>query len=162
MVHKRSLVFAIVESDTKILLVGNRQRGGVRWSLPGGRVDEGESPLQALTREVKEETGLEVINWLKLIYTSRIIFRGGGSGLEWFVEVHQADGWKGELRFDDPDGLVVDGIFSDRSSVESVFESSSRYIREPIQEWLSHSWEEPRHYNYLVDGRRPDQTVERL
>ena len=30
------------------------------WSLPGGVIDEGESPVEAAVRETLEETGLEV------------------------------------------------------------------------------------------------------
>jgi len=31
------------------------------WSLPGGVIDEGESPVEAAVRETLEETGLEVV-----------------------------------------------------------------------------------------------------
>jgi len=55
-------VVAIIEfADNKILLV---KRGTVAfkgfWALPGGRVETGETVEEAVVREVKEETGLDV------------------------------------------------------------------------------------------------------
>ena len=49
---------AVVLRDGKVLLtVRSALRG---WELPGGRVNPGERPEQAVVREVAEETGLRV------------------------------------------------------------------------------------------------------
>ncbi len=55
-------VGAVVHDDAGRLLLVRRGRDPHRgrWSLPGGRVEAGESPEQAVEREVLEETGLVV------------------------------------------------------------------------------------------------------
>jgi 8-oxo-dGTP diphosphatase len=51
----------ITRADGRVLLIqrGNEPGRGL-WSLPGGRVEPGESDEQAVAREVAEETGLVV------------------------------------------------------------------------------------------------------
>ncbi len=48
-------VRGVVFRDSEILLV--QERDGGRWSLPGGWADVGESPSEAVAREVLEESG---------------------------------------------------------------------------------------------------------
>ena len=49
-------VFCIVEHHNKILLV-KKNYDNCNWILPGGAVEIGEGTLDALAREVLEETG---------------------------------------------------------------------------------------------------------
>jgi acetyl-CoA carboxylase carboxyl transferase subunit beta len=53
---------AVVRDGTGRLLLARRGHapGAGRWSLPGGRVEPGETPAAAAAREVFEETGLTV------------------------------------------------------------------------------------------------------
>jgi 8-oxo-dGTP diphosphatase len=56
-------VGAVVHDDHGRLLLIRRATdpGRGRWSLPGGRVEQGESDAQALRRELLEEVGLPVL-----------------------------------------------------------------------------------------------------
>jgi len=52
---------AIVIEGNKILVMHRNKHGSQYFTLVGGRVNDNETIEQALVREVKEETGLEVI-----------------------------------------------------------------------------------------------------
>jgi ADP-ribose pyrophosphatase YjhB (NUDIX family) len=57
-VHVR--VTGVVIEDGRILLLDQDTGSGRSWSLPGGKVEDGESLAGTLVREMREETGLEV------------------------------------------------------------------------------------------------------
>src|SRR3546814_20303752 len=92
---------ALIVSDEGLLLVQNRRRNGAHdWTPPGGVIDEGESPIDGLTREVREETGLRVTEWSGPLYEVRREAPDLGSRLR--VEATLAVRYEGHLLIDDP------------------------------------------------------------
>jgi ADP-ribose pyrophosphatase YjhB (NUDIX family) len=53
-----SVAAVIKDEEGRVLLI--KRSDNRRWSLPAGGIDPGETPAQAITREVQEETGLRV------------------------------------------------------------------------------------------------------
>ena len=51
----------IIVNNNQILLIHRHKNGLEYFVLPGGGVEQGETPEQAAIREAKEETGLDVI-----------------------------------------------------------------------------------------------------
>lgn len=80
---KRSASYALIMQDQKLLLVRDRS-GNNRWDFPGGGVDPGEDSLQALHREVLEETGLQVTGEPELVC----------SFIEYFYDIDGRAGWE--------------------------------------------------------------------
>lgn len=123
-------------NDALLLVCNKRRDGRVDWSPPGGIVDDGESTLEGLTREVEEETQLAVSQWGSQLYEVVVDFHH----LNWQLtaRVFEAEKWDGELHVDDPDGVVIDAAFVDLADCQGRLAKSPRWVTEPMMQWIGH------------------------
>jgi 8-oxo-dGTP pyrophosphatase MutT (NUDIX family) len=137
-----------------VLLVRNVRRGGIEdWSTPGGVIDaDDESVVAGLTREVQEETGIAVSEWSGPLY--EVHAYAPDMGWRMRCEVHLAVAFDGEVRVDDPDGIVVEATFVPVDACHGHLAACAPWVREPLQEWLRHRWEPGtgRGFHYEVRG----------
>ena len=151
MVRRWLVAGAVIEGPAGVLLVQNQRRDGrVDWSPPGGVVDEGETVLQGLTREVAEETGLVVSQWSAPIY--EIEAEAPDLGWHLRVVVHRSIEHSGDLVVADPDGIVVDARYVAVDSCETHLSGSPMWVRDPFRAWLGERWDGSRSFRYRVDG----------
>lgn len=67
------VVGAVVVDDERLLLIRRMDEPGTgTWAFPGGRVERGETIAEAVTRELREETGIEgvcgaMIGWSEIV-----------------------------------------------------------------------------------------------
>ncbi|HJU11980.1 MAG TPA: NUDIX hydrolase, partial [Candidatus Binataceae bacterium] len=66
--HPGSAVMMAVDEKSRILLVKQFRLPAEQylWELPAGRLDPGETPLEAAKRELREETGYKAQSWTEL------------------------------------------------------------------------------------------------
>ncbi len=100
-------VSALVRDGAGRLLLERRADSG-DWSLPGGAVDPGEAPAQALVREVREEAGLVVHpRRLVAVIGPQLIVYPHGDRLEVTTSVFDCEVAGGELAALDGESLEL-------------------------------------------------------
>jgi 8-oxo-dGTP pyrophosphatase MutT (NUDIX family) len=71
LVHFANLAVGVVvlDGDDRVLLVGQHRYalGELSWEIPEGGVPAGETPIEGMRRELREETGVEASEWLELV-----------------------------------------------------------------------------------------------
>ena len=57
-----TVVAAVTEREGRVMLCQRRPgaHNALKWEFPGGKIEPGESPEEALARELREELGIEV------------------------------------------------------------------------------------------------------
>lgn len=143
-----------------LLLVENeRKDGSIDWSTPGGVVDAGETFVEALTREVQEETGLVVSSWAGPLYRVEVTAPDLGFFLQ--VEAHGALETSGALVIDDPDGIVLSASFCAADRAIELLASAPVFVREPLMAHVDDGVDDGRTFSYTILGRGSDRTVRR-
>lgn len=162
----------LLNSENQVLLLGrsvNDEDMGGMWSLPAGEVEEGEDNVEALKREFKEETGIDITVGDKIKTISRE---------KWQVSMYEVNQVGGKLTLgleddvDDlkyfdfenlPEKIVLEAhiglltflqkegkettIFADR--VEAVFSSIYySYLDSAFQEYSE--WENLEMFSFIV------------
>ncbi len=101
LVGKRKLIITaaravIRDGQGRVLFIRRRDNG--LWAMPAGSQELDESILDCLKREVKEETGLDVIAATPMaIYSQLSIVTGYGDPYHLFMVQFLVDDWSGEL-----------------------------------------------------------------
>lgn len=135
-VARREFVVAaaiLLDRQGRVLLVGNDWQGygNVRYTLPGGVVERGESTLHALVREVKEETGLKITGITHLAYAVHVEDVARNDRAVSFAFLAEYDGL---LNPRDPDGFIVEARFVPVEQIAEMIPMPP--IREPLEAYL--------------------------
>jgi ADP-ribose pyrophosphatase YjhB (NUDIX family) len=120
----RLAAYAVCIEGDRVLLARHVSPGGVStWTLPGGRVEHGEDPFDAVIREVAEETGCDAVAERLLGVDSRVIAPADRSA---GLPAHQNVGifylvriTGGQLR-PEPDGEIAESAWTPLPGVASL------------------------------------------
>jgi 8-oxo-dGTP diphosphatase len=126
---------ALIRHQDGLVLVCNRRKDrSLEWTPPGGVIDHGETLLEGLTREVREETGLVVESWAGRMYTVTVDAPDMGWRLK--VEAWEADRVTGDVLIDDPDGIVEQVRHASAAEAPGLLSASPPWVHEPVGAWL--------------------------
>jgi len=131
-------VLCLIEDGDKILLQNRVKKDWRGYALPGGHVEPGESFVDAVIREMKEETGLKILD-PRLIGVKQFPIENG----RYVVLLFKATRWSGNL-ISSEEGQMEWIKYSDLSIVKTVddFEDLLKVMNTP----------ELTEFQYLVSG----------
>lgn len=122
----------IRDQEGRILFIRRRDNG--LWAMPAGGQELGESILDCLKREVKEESGLDVILATPMaIYSQVSIVTASGDPYQLFLVQFLVDEWSGELVTETNE--TVDARFLDLDELPENIPDSYHEVLKDLQEY---------------------------
>ena len=96
MVRTDATICHIIRDGQLLLKKANSGISIGKWNGPGGKIERGETPEMNVAREVREETGLRIINPVN--HGTIRFYLNGGSRLDFLVYVFSARRFSGKAR----------------------------------------------------------------
>ena len=101
-VKQTVLVYLFNQQQQVLLIYKKRGMGKGKWNGPGGKLEPGESPEQAVVREVQEETGLMPLGFQQ-VGTLEFFFPESSESWDNRCAVFKCDSYKGDLLAETPE-----------------------------------------------------------
>jgi 8-oxo-dGTP diphosphatase len=160
--RQRVAAYAVILRDNRILLsrLSKAVTRDELWTLPGGGLDHGEDPRNAVVREVYEETGLHAeVGELARVYSAHLpgVWREGKR-----VDAHALrivyDGWvpldSPEPRVVEVDGSTAEAAWQPVGDVLNGNVPAAPLVLEALADHLPHRKQRVAAYALIVRGDR--------
>lgn len=123
---------ACIANDAGEILLQKRKPDQNIWGIPGGALEYGESAMEALHREVKEETGLEVVIEYPIgVYTKYFMEYENGDIAQIIAYFFKCSIRGGALRIDNRETYALE--YFNRNSLPPLF---NRQQQEMLQDYF--------------------------
>jgi 8-oxo-dGTP pyrophosphatase MutT (NUDIX family) len=121
-------IYGVLRRDGQVLLARSRFRTCEFVNFPGGGVELGEAPIDALRREYREETGIE-IEPVRVLYASESAHPSSAQPIQIVSIYWLVDGGSWEPRVDPGQTEVVNLFWApvDRLPTEEMFPSDHEF-----------------------------------
>ena len=131
-------VLCLIHQGDRLLLQNRRKKDWDGWTLPGGHIEKGESIVDAVVREMQEETGL-TIHSPKLCGIKQFPIENG----RYLVFLFRTESFSGEVRSSDEGEIrwISRSELSDFNTVNDFDELLRVMLDDRLTEFL-----------YVVDG----------
>ena len=123
----KRVVAALIVQDGKVLACQRtrHQTMPMKWEFPGGKIEEGEQPRDAMRRELEEELGIQAIVGDEVLRMEHEYPNGGSVELRFFVVREYAGKLENrifnDMRWADPGDLPsLDFLEADRTVVTAL------------------------------------------
>ena len=91
--QRPSALCYLVAGDRLLMLRRKKEPFSEHWTAPGGKLEPGETPVEAIRREMMEETGLRVDGLTLRAVCSEL----GGEAYDWLLFIFRARDFEGEV-----------------------------------------------------------------